>query len=152
MTALLVILCAGVLLYGYALSSRLGPLACDCIPKGQKAAQEVKTILLFGNLKELEPVRQALRKAGISFDMTERAQLDEQFAYQWIGAFSDSDVDNLFLCASAARSISGVKTMALCNDCACRYIFRSAKISHIFYGGVLAKELLSVIGGQFPCF
>jgi hypothetical protein len=151
MTLLLILITAGAILYGFVLMKDLDVFLKKARRAEEIQAPEEKTLLLYGSAQTLEPLIFALRTAGISFDMLEKAQPDGQNTYRWVAAFSENDLDNLVLCASAVRTARAQNAMALCNDVTYAPVFQSLPIGFVFVGNIFAQEILSVIGGQKPC-
>lgn len=147
MIVLLIIVSAGVILYGYLLMCRLDrALSRNVLMEEPEAAAE-KEILLYGEWETVDAIIHILEGAGVTYDYTAEPALQGETAYHWIGAFSEDDADNLLVCLMAKRRNSDIRTMAQCNNIIYETIFRQTGITVILKRGVPAKQILACLRG-----
>lgn len=147
MIVLLIIASSGILLYGYLLMCRL-----DCFLEqgGFMAETKIpleKEILLYGEWETLDKISHTLDGAAVTYDYTTEPDLQDGTAYQWIGAFSRDDADNLLICLMAKRRNGAIRTMAKCNDAIYETVFRQTGITVILKNGISAKQILACLKG-----
>lgn len=106
-----------------------------------------KEILLYGEWETLDKISRALDSAAVTYDYTTEPDIQDGTAYQWIGAFSRDDVDNLLICLMAIRRNGAVRTMAKCNNTIYETVFRQMGITVILKNGISAKQILACLRG-----
>ena len=147
MIVLLIIVSAGLILYGYFLMCRLDRfIAQGGFAKEPEASIE-KEILLYGEQEILDEISHALDAAAITYDRTAGPEIKDGTAYRWIGAFSGDDEDNLLICLSAKRKNVSIRTMARCNNMIYKNIFRQMKITVILQSEVPVSRILAYLKG-----
>ncbi len=147
MVVLLVIVCAGIMLYGAFLMARLDRFLAKGGFSGMPEISMEKDILLYGAQDFVDQICLELDQAAVTYDKTSEPAVQERTLYHWIGAFSDDDADNLLLCLSARRENGQIRTMARCNDMAYESIFKQMGITVILHKEVSAHLVLASLRG-----
>lgn len=142
MDALLIFVVIGAFLIGYAAMSRLDRFRNRDRPPGEPDVIPAKGIFLYGCPETVKALSDDLKKAGVTNDWSAEPEMNAGVHYHWIGAFSDSDEDNLLACLWAMRSRPGIHTIAKCNDMTYKNVFKQTKISVILQGSIAAAQLV----------
>lgn len=147
MTALLIIVSVGIILYGYLLMCRL-----DCfIERGgftkESDASKEKEILLYAEKEIIDEIKLVLDNADVTYDCTTEPEIKDSTIYHWIGAISNDDANNLLICLSAKRRNSSVCTIAKCNNIIYESIFRQMGITIILKNSVSANQIRTCLRG-----
>jgi hypothetical protein len=147
MIVLLIVVMAGILLYGYFLMRRLDQF----IERGGFAREPDEKakmdILLYGEPEMLVQVHRALTDAQIRFDVTDEPEVPDGTAYRWIAALSKDDERNLLVCLAARRKNASIRTMAKCNDRVYEEVFRQTGITVVLHEGDAAQRILACLKG-----
>ncbi|MEA5014694.1 MAG: NAD-binding protein [Candidatus Limiplasma sp.] len=147
MAVLLLMVSIGVVLYGYLLVRRLDRF----IQRGgivqEPAAMVRKEILLYGGKDAVGRIARALDEAAITYDRTAEMDVRNGAAYDWVGAFSESDADNLLFCLLAKRKNERIHTLAECNDRMYENVFKQAGITAILPKNAPVDQILACLKG-----
>jgi Trk K+ transport system NAD-binding subunit len=147
MIVLFIIVFIGIVLYGYLLMGRLDKF----IEKGGfrkvSEASGEKEILLYGEPETIGSIAHALDAAAITYDFTTEPAIMNGIRYQWLGAFSADDADNLLICLSAKRMNSNIRTIAKCNNVIYENVFRQTGITVILQNDIPIGRILACLKG-----
>lgn len=147
MDVLLIIAVIGAFVYGYFAVSRIDRFFDRGGFTKEPDAVVTKDIFLYGNQKVVEALSEDLNRARITNDWASEPDMNAGVTYQWIGAFSDNDEDNLLACLSAKRNQSGIYTMAKCNDLTYQNVFTQTEISVVLRGDLTAPQIIKYLRG-----
>ena len=145
MTPVLILFAAGILLYGFFLAKKFDGFLAKGNFRPRPAAHETKEILLYGAPALLRPISLLLEQNGVGADYSDAPLLCENAAYLYVFALSESDLDNLLLCADARRALRGVKTIARCNNSVYRPLFEKSGVSRVLDLAPSAEQLVAII-------
>lgn len=147
MITLLIVTSIGVILYGYALMSRLDRF----MQKGGFARQPEITvereILLYGEQETVDAICFALDGAGITYDRTDKLETRDGVIYRWVGAFSTDDENNLLFCLLAKRTNKSIRMMAKCNDMVYKSVFKQTGVAVILEHDITPNRILACLRG-----
>ena len=147
MITLLIVTTIGVILYGYALMSRLDRF----MQKGGFARQPKVVIengiLLYGEQETIDAICSALDGAEISYDCTSKLETRDDVTYHWVGAFSTDDENNLLLCLLAKRKNKSIRMMAKCNDMVYKSVFKQTGVAVILENDITPDRILACLRG-----
>lgn len=147
MITLLIVTTIGVILYGYALTSRLDRF----LQKGGFARQPEtvteREILLYGEQETVDAICFALDGAEISYDRTNKLETRDDATYRWVGAFSTDDENNLLACLLAKRTNRSIRMMAKCNDMVYKSVFKQTGVAVILEADITPDRILACLRG-----
>lgn len=147
MIVLLIIVSVGIILYGYLLMDRLDRFITQGGFVKEPEASIEKEILLYGELDIIDEISLALDVTSITYDRTTEPEIKDGSSYQWIGAFSKNDANNLFICMSAKRKNINIRTMAKCNDMIYKNVFKQMDITVVLPNEVPVRQILAYFKG-----
>lgn len=147
MIVLLIVVMAGILLYGYFLMRRLDQFIEGGGFEREPDEQEKMDVLLFGESEMLAQMHHALMDAQVRFDVTDEPEVPDGAAYRWIAALSKDDESNLLVCLAARRKNAGIRMMAKCNDRVYEEVFRQTGITVVLHEGDAAQRILTCLKG-----
>lgn len=145
---MIIIVLIGTILYGYVLMKKLDGYISQNFIKEEYVTLPQKDILLYGEPETIAAVVGVLEKESVLYDVTAQPEIKENTVYDWIGAFSEDDMNNLLICMGGKRKNPRVYTIAKCNQNIYEVVFKEMDITIIVKQEISAKQILACLRGE----
>lgn len=150
MTAVLLISTLGVLAFGFAIAKRFGSFldagGCSRVPETLRSVH----VLLLAPEPLRNPLLLHLDARNISVSAPVRNELPDGLRFSLLLALTNSDFDNLRLCAAARRACPGSAAVACCRDSLFIHIYKTVGADRVLPADCTPEEVLAAMKGLLP--